>query len=52
MDVFNNKQNIFVCIKGKNDLPIIQLSSPVSIREIEEKASLLASFLKVPVKGL
>nr|YP_007317226.1 photosystem I assembly protein Ycf4 [Monomorphina aenigmatica]AFZ88828.1 photosystem I assembly protein Ycf4 [Monomorphina aenigmatica] len=52
MDVFNNKQNIFACIKGKNDLPIIQISSPVSIREIEEKASLLASFLKVPVKGL
>lgn len=28
VELINNKQTIFVCIKGKNDLPIIQLSKP------------------------
>nr|AKL78979.1 photosystem I assembly protein ycf4 [Euglena viridis] len=50
--IFNNKQNIFVCIKGKNDLPIIQLEKPLKINELEEKAIEIASFLKVPVKGI
>lgn len=51
-ELFNNKQNIFVCIKNKNDLPIIQYDSPIKINELEEKASQIASFLKVPVKGI
>nr|YP_009145494.1 photosystem I assembly protein ycf4 [Monomorphina parapyrum]AKL78967.1 photosystem I assembly protein ycf4 [Monomorphina parapyrum] len=51
-ELFNNKQNIFTCIKGRPDLPIIQISTPLTIKEIEEKASEIASFLKVPVKGL
>nr|YP_010700209.1 photosystem I assembly protein Ycf4 [Euglena deses]WCH63353.1 photosystem I assembly protein Ycf4 [Euglena deses] len=51
-DLFNNKQNIFVCIKNKNDIPIIQYDNPIKINELEEKASEIASFLKVPVKGI
>lgn len=51
-DIFNNRQNIFVCLKGKNDLPIIQIEKPLKINELEEKASEIASFLKVPVKGI
>nr|YP_010700443.1 photosystem I assembly protein Ycf4 [Strombomonas costata]WCH63654.1 photosystem I assembly protein Ycf4 [Strombomonas costata] len=51
-ELFNTKQKIYVCIKGKPDLPIIQTSSPLKLNEIEEKASELASFLKVNVKGL
>lgn len=51
-ELFNTKQTIFVCIKGKNDLPIVQIETPLKISEIEEKASKLASFLKVPVKGI
>lgn len=49
--IFDTKQNIFVCIKGKNDLPIVQLSKPIKINELEKKASEIASFLKVPLKG-
>nr|YP_007517019.2 photosystem I assembly protein ycf4 [Euglena viridis]AEY70792.2 photosystem I assembly protein ycf4 [Euglena viridis] len=51
-DLFNSKQKIFVCLKGKNDLPIIQLEKPLKINELEEKAIEIASFLKVPVKGI
>lgn len=51
-ELFNTKQNIYVCIKGKKDLPIIQIEKPLKISEVEEKASQIASFLQVPVKGL
>ncbi len=50
-ELFNTKQNIFICIKGKNDLPILQIERPLKIEEIEKKASELASFLQVPIKG-
>ena len=46
------KQNIFVCLKGKKDLPILQPTKPLEINELEKKASEIASFLKVPLKGL
>ena len=49
-EFFNTKQNIFICIKGKRDLPIIQISEPMELNKIEEKATDLAYFLKVPVK--
>lgn len=49
---FNTKQRIYICLKGKNDLPIIQIDRPIKINELEEKASEIASFLKVPVKGI
>lgn len=51
-DLFNNNQKIFVCIKGKNDIPIIQKDVPINISELEEKASQIAFFLKVPVKSI
>lgn len=51
-ELFNTKQKIFLCIKGKNDLPIIQLTNPITINELEEKASEIASFLKIPLKGI
>lgn len=51
-ELFNTKQNIFVCIKGKKDLPIIQQSKPLKISELETKASEIALFLKVPLKGI
>lgn len=52
IELFSTKQNIFVCIKGKKDLPIIQQSKPLKINELETKASEIASFLKVPLKGI
>nr|AEW12946.2 photosystem I assembly protein ycf4 [Colacium vesiculosum] len=50
-ELFNTKQNIFICIKGKRDLPIIQISEPIQLSKIEEKATDLADFLKVVVKS-
>ena len=50
-ELFNNKQRILICRKGKQDLPIIQITEPISIYEIEEKAIKIASFLKVTVKS-
>lgn len=50
-DLFNTRQRIFLCIKGKNDIPIIQSDIPMKISELEEKASQIACFLKVPVKS-
>nr|YP_009503353.1 photosystem I assembly protein ycf4 [Euglena clara]AXA45478.1 photosystem I assembly protein ycf4 [Euglena clara] len=51
-ELFNTKQNIFVCLKGKKELPILQISKPWRINEVEKKASEIASFLKVPLKGV
>lgn len=51
-ELFNTRQNIFVCIKGKRDLPIIQQTIPLRINDLESKASEIASFLKVPLKGI
>nr|YP_009512083.1 photosystem I assembly protein ycf4 [Euglena hiemalis]AXI98029.1 photosystem I assembly protein ycf4 [Euglena hiemalis] len=48
---FNSKQNILVCLKEKNDIPILQLTNPLKINELEKKASEIASFLNVPLKG-
>jgi hypothetical protein len=51
-ELFNTKQNIFLCMKGKSDLPILQINTPMKLSEIEEKASQLASFLGVNIKGI
>nr|P09362.2 RecName: Full=Photosystem I assembly protein Ycf4 [Euglena gracilis] len=50
-EYFNVKQNVFLRIKDKNDLPIIQLSNPIKISDLEKQASEIASFLNVPIKG-
>lgn len=49
-EFFNTKQNIFICLKGKKELPIIQIREPLEINQIEEKATNIAYFLKVVVK--
>jgi len=48
----NAKQTIFICLKGKKEIPIIQIRNPININELEKKASDLASFLQVPIKGI
>jgi hypothetical protein len=32
-------------------VPLIQLSKPLEINELEKRAGKIASFLKVPIKG-
>ena len=51
-ELFNTKQNIYICLKGKADIPILQINKPLKLNEIESKASKLASFLNVPIKGI
>nr|YP_009032726.1 photosystem I assembly protein ycf4 [Euglenaformis proxima]AGL11992.1 photosystem I assembly protein ycf4 [Euglenaformis proxima] len=50
-EFFNTRQIIFVCLQGNYSIPVFQFKEPLSISEVEQKASELASFLKVPVKG-
>nr|YP_009541016.1 photosystem I assembly protein ycf4 [Discoplastis spathirhyncha]AYQ93492.1 photosystem I assembly protein ycf4 [Discoplastis spathirhyncha] len=51
-ELFNSKQNIYVCLKEKQDLPIIKMDNPLKINELEKKAAELSSFLQVPIKGI
>lgn len=51
-ELFNTRQKIYLCIRGKNDLPIIEFERPIKISEVEEKAIKIATFLKIPVKGI
>jgi hypothetical protein len=50
--ILNTKQTIFICLKGKKELPILQIRKPININELEKEASDLASFLQVPIKGI
>nr|YP_009541028.1 photosystem I assembly protein ycf4 [Lepocinclis playfairiana]AYQ93550.1 photosystem I assembly protein ycf4 [Lepocinclis playfairiana] len=50
--ILNSKQTIFICLRGKKEIPIIQIRRPININEFEKKASDLASILKVPIRGI
>nr|YP_010700401.1 photosystem I assembly protein Ycf4 [Phacus arnoldii]WCH63561.1 photosystem I assembly protein Ycf4 [Phacus arnoldii] len=50
-NIFNSKQIIFICLKEKVEIPLLQIKIPIKINEIEEKASELASFLNIPLRG-
>nr|YP_010700379.1 photosystem I assembly protein Ycf4 [Flexiglena variabilis]WCH63518.1 photosystem I assembly protein Ycf4 [Flexiglena variabilis] len=50
-NILNSSQTICICLKGKYEIPILQIRPPIKIGELEKKASELASFLKVPIKG-
>ncbi len=51
-DLFNTKQRIYICNKNKVELPIFQPDRPLKIKELEEKGIKIASFLRVPIKGI
>jgi hypothetical protein len=51
-DLFNTKQRIYICNKNNVELPIFQPDRPLKIKELEQKAIKLASFLQVPIKGI
>nr|YP_009538709.1 photosystem I assembly protein ycf4 [Lepocinclis ovum]AYQ93734.1 photosystem I assembly protein ycf4 [Lepocinclis ovum] len=50
--ILNSKQTIFICLKGKKEIPVLQIRKPINLNELEKKASNLASFLQVPIKGI
>lgn len=51
-DLFNTKQRIYICNKNNVELPIFQPDRPLKIKDLEQKAIKLASFLQVPIKGI
>jgi hypothetical protein len=50
-EIFNTKQKIYLCFKERPDIPIIQINKPLKIKEIENKAIKIASFLNVSIKN-
>ena len=49
-DGINAKRLILIQVKGGVRVPLTQLDGPLTLSEVEEKATSLASFLQVPVK--
>jgi hypothetical protein len=49
-DGINAKRSILIQVKGGIRVPLTQLDGPLTLNEVEEKATSLASFLQVPVK--
>nr|YP_009105453.1 hypothetical chloroplast RF4 [Parietochloris pseudoalveolaris]AIT94080.1 hypothetical chloroplast RF4 [Parietochloris pseudoalveolaris] len=43
----NPKRTIYLCVKGKRDIPITRIGQPMTLEEIEKQAAELAKFLQV-----
>lgn len=50
-DGINSKRSILVQVKGGVRVPLTQRDEPLTINELEEQATSLASFLQVPIKN-
>nr|YP_009538640.1 photosystem I assembly protein ycf4 [Phacus pleuronectes]AYQ93681.1 photosystem I assembly protein ycf4 [Phacus pleuronectes] len=48
--ILNSKQTIFICLKEKKYIPIIQINNPINTNKLEKKATEIASFLNVSLK--
>lgn len=48
----NSQRIILLCTKDQREIPLNTIQQPLSLSEIEEKASQLASFLEVKLEGL
>lgn len=48
--ILNSKQTIFICLKEKKNIPIIQINNPININKLEKKATEIASFLNVSIR--
>ena len=44
---FNPRKTIYLCIKGKKDIPLTRIGIPATLQQIEQQASDLSKFLKV-----
>lgn len=49
---FNSVPSIFLCLKDKRQIPLTELKSNPTIKEIEERAANLAKFLDVYLDGM
>ncbi len=49
---FNPKRELYLKVKGKNDIPLSEVRNPMPLSVLEDKAAELAKFLGVPLEGL
>ena len=43
----NPRRTIYLCLKGKRDIPLTRIGQPITLEEIEKQAAELAKFLQV-----
>ena len=48
-DGINSRRAILIQVKGGVKLPLTEIDEPLTLGEIEERATVLASFLQVPL---
>ena len=48
----NPKRVLYLCLKGKRDIPLTRVGQPLTLNEIEQQAAELANFLQVNVEGV
>lgn len=48
----DQRRTIYLCLKGKREIPLTGVGEPLSLKEIEKQASELANFLQVSLQGL
>lgn len=48
----DQRRTIYLCLKGKREIPLTGVGEPLSLKEIEQQASELANFLQVSLEGL
>nr|YP_009185005.1 hypothetical chloroplast RF4 [Hafniomonas laevis]ALO63082.1 hypothetical chloroplast RF4 [Hafniomonas laevis] len=48
----DQRRTIYLCLKGKREIPLTGVGEPLSLKEIEKQASELANFLQVSLEGL
>ncbi|MFM6345050.1 MAG: photosystem I assembly protein Ycf4, partial [Dolichospermum sp.] len=48
----NPRRSLYLRVKGKGDLPLSEVSQPIALSVLEDRAAEIAKFLAVPLEGL
>ena len=48
----NPRRVLYLCVKGRQDIPLTRIGQPMALEELEGRAATLARFLQVPIEGL
>jgi len=51
-DGLNPRRVLYLCVKGRGDIPLTAIGQPMPLEELEGRAAKLARFLQVPIEGL
>jgi DNA mismatch repair protein MutH len=51
-DGVNPRRVLYLCVKGRQDIPLTRIGQPMALEELEGRAAQLARFLQVPIEGL